>query len=172
MIVAGQPAVNYTFDAANDLTQITQGTSGVSFTYDAASRRTSLTLPNSITAEYSYDSASELTGLSYQVGQQLIHLWSDFWSIDSDLGALFRLWGRLLGRVAGGFVLGWLTQRSRSIWPGVLAHSVYDAFAGSLVPRAPVHYFVFLWILIAVVLFRYWPVRVGQPDRGKFICAT
>ena len=34
MTVAGQPTVSYTYDIANRLTQITQGTSTVSFTYD------------------------------------------------------------------------------------------------------------------------------------------
>ncbi len=68
MTVAGQPAVNYSYDNANRLTQVTQGTSTVSFTYDAASRRTSLTLPNGVAMSYSYDTASQLTGLSYTSG--------------------------------------------------------------------------------------------------------
>jgi RHS repeat-associated protein len=65
MTVAGQPAVNYTFDNANRLTNITQGTSTVQFAYDNANRRTALTLPNSIVTSYGYDNASELTGLTY-----------------------------------------------------------------------------------------------------------
>jgi hypothetical protein len=39
MTVSGQPAVNYTFDAADRPTQITQGGSTVQFSYDAANRR-------------------------------------------------------------------------------------------------------------------------------------
>jgi YD repeat-containing protein len=46
MTVLGQPTVTYTYDNANRLTQITQGTATVTFAYDAANRRTSLTLPN------------------------------------------------------------------------------------------------------------------------------
>ena len=37
-------------------------------TYDPAGRRSTLTLPNGITTSYSYDNASQLTGLSYQLG--------------------------------------------------------------------------------------------------------
>jgi uncharacterized protein RhaS with RHS repeats len=39
MIVAGQPQVTYSYDNANRLTQISQGTSTVSFSYDTANRR-------------------------------------------------------------------------------------------------------------------------------------
>jgi YD repeat-containing protein len=48
LTVPGQSVVNYTFDAANRLTQITQGATTVGFTYDAASRRATLTLQNGI----------------------------------------------------------------------------------------------------------------------------
>jgi YD repeat-containing protein len=47
MGVSGQTAVNYTFDNANRLTQINQGSANVSFGYDS-DRRTSLTLPNGV----------------------------------------------------------------------------------------------------------------------------
>ena len=50
------------------LTQITQGTSSVGFTYDSANRRSVLTLPNGITATYTYDNNSRLTGLDYHLG--------------------------------------------------------------------------------------------------------
>jgi YD repeat-containing protein len=52
MTVLGQPTVNYTYDAADRLTQITQGSATVSFTYDNANRRTSLTLPNGVGLSY------------------------------------------------------------------------------------------------------------------------
>src|SRR5712691_9651106 len=68
LTVPGQSVVNYTFDAANRLTQIAQGTTTVGFSYDAANRRATLTLPNGITATYSYDSASQLTGMTYTNG--------------------------------------------------------------------------------------------------------
>ncbi len=65
---AERAAVNYTFDNANRLTQTTQGTSTVSLGYDNANRRTSLTLPNGVVVSYSYDTASQLTAMSYQIG--------------------------------------------------------------------------------------------------------
>jgi len=67
MTIAGQPAVNNSYDNANRLTQIGQGTSTVAFAYDAAGR-TSLTLANGVVMSYSYDAASQLTGLTYTLG--------------------------------------------------------------------------------------------------------
>lgn len=69
MTVAGQTAVDYSYDNANRLTGMTQGTStSVSFGYDNANKRSSLTLPNGIVVSYSYDSASQLTGITYTNG--------------------------------------------------------------------------------------------------------
>ena len=61
-------AVTYTYDDANRLTQISQGSAIVALGYDAANRRTSLTLPNGIVVTYGYDAASHLTSLSYASG--------------------------------------------------------------------------------------------------------
>jgi YD repeat-containing protein len=72
MTVAGQPTINYTYDNANRLTQITQGSSTVAFTYDNANRRTSLTRPNGILVEYGYDAASRVTGITYKQGQNVL----------------------------------------------------------------------------------------------------
>jgi RHS repeat-associated protein len=66
MTVAGQTAINYTYDNANRLTQITQGSATVTYTYDAAGRRTSVTLPNEVLIEYTYDAASRVTSISYK----------------------------------------------------------------------------------------------------------
>ena len=65
MTVAGQSAVNYSWDNANRLAGITQAGSPVSFSYDSASRRSTLTLANGIVAAYPSDTASRLTGISY-----------------------------------------------------------------------------------------------------------
>src|SRR5439155_15328235 len=59
----------YTYDVADRLTQIAQGASTVGFTYDNATRRSTLTLPNGVTVAYSFDAASQLTGLTYSLGQ-------------------------------------------------------------------------------------------------------
>ena len=66
--VAGQVAVSYTYDNGNRPTGITQGSSAVSLAYDNTNRRTSLTLPNGVQVAYSYDPASQLTGLTYTLG--------------------------------------------------------------------------------------------------------
>ncbi len=68
MTVAGQTGVTYTWDNANRLTGITQGTSAVGFSYDAANRRTQLTLPNGIVVAYTYDSGSRVTGRTWTLG--------------------------------------------------------------------------------------------------------
>src|SRR5207247_4602084 len=65
---AGQPAVNSAYYDGARLIQISQGSSTAAFTCDPAGRRSTLTLPNGITTSYSYDNASQLTGLSYQLG--------------------------------------------------------------------------------------------------------
>jgi len=66
MTVSGQPSVVYTYDNANRLTQIAQGSSIVGFGYDTANRRTSLTLPNGVLVEYTYDAASRIMGITYK----------------------------------------------------------------------------------------------------------
>jgi YD repeat-containing protein len=68
MLVAGQTQVSYSWDNANRLTGITQGTASVGFQYDNANRRTQLTLPNGVTVAYSYDSDSRVSGITYTAG--------------------------------------------------------------------------------------------------------
>lgn len=68
MTVVGQTQVVYTYDNANRLTQVQQGTSTVTIGYDDADWRTSMTYPNTNKIEYSYNAASELTSLTYKQG--------------------------------------------------------------------------------------------------------
>lgn len=92
------------------------------------------------------------------------HFSSDFWfSRRPAQGALFQLGFRVFMCVALSFVLGWLTLRSQSIFPAAVAHALYNVlvysnfgpdFLGKSVVR------VALWGLLALLLFRYWPVRV------------
>lgn len=72
MTVTGQPAVIYTWDDANRLTQIVQASTTVAFGYDNADRRSALTLPNGITVQYGYDQASRLTALTYMLGTNIL----------------------------------------------------------------------------------------------------
>lgn len=108
MTVAGQPTVNYTYDNANLLTQITQASSTVAIAYNAAGRRTSLTLPNGILTEYGYDLASQLTSLTYKRGGSVI----------GDLTYNYDNAGRRT-RMGGSF--------ARSISPLALSSATYNA---------------------------------------------
>ncbi|PYO27342.1 MAG: hypothetical protein DMD86_18055, partial [Candidatus Rokuibacteriota bacterium] len=63
-----QAPVAYTYDTADRLTQINQGAAVVGLSYDGVGRRTSLTLPNGVVTECSYDAASRLTGRTYKHG--------------------------------------------------------------------------------------------------------
>jgi RHS repeat-associated protein len=68
MQAASQAQVSYSYDNADRLTGISQGSTNLSFGYDAAGRRTSATLPGGITATYTRDAASQLTGITYASG--------------------------------------------------------------------------------------------------------
>jgi RHS repeat-associated protein len=72
MTVAGQPQVTYTYDNANRLTQIAQGTSAVTLGYDNANRRTSLAMSNGVNASYTYDNDSRVTGITYNFNATML----------------------------------------------------------------------------------------------------
>jgi len=69
MQAAGQPVVNYSYDANSRLTGINTTINGVvqnfSLAYDSAGRRTDLTSPNSVTTNYTYDNASHLLEMKH-----------------------------------------------------------------------------------------------------------
>lgn len=72
MTVAGQAAVNYSYDNANRLTQITQGTVNVVFSYDSGGRVSAVTHSNGIAIEYTYDASANLTGITYKKNAAVI----------------------------------------------------------------------------------------------------
>jgi RHS repeat-associated protein len=72
MTVTGQPTVNYEYDDVNRLKQISQGSAIVKFSYDEADRLIAKTLPNGVVAEYSYDSGSQLTEITYRQGATVL----------------------------------------------------------------------------------------------------
>jgi RHS repeat-associated protein len=94
MSVFGQPDVAYTFDSCDRLTQITQGSATVTIGYDTANQRTSLTLPNGVSATYSHDNASRLTGITYQQGATsvgtLTYSYDDVGRVATRGGTLFQ----------------------------------------------------------------------------------
>ncbi|MBI5043378.1 MAG: hypothetical protein HZC10_06035 [Nitrospirae bacterium] len=69
MTVAGQLAVSYSYDSNSRLTginaTINNVASGFSLSYDALGRRTSLTLPNGVKTNYTYDDGSRLLNLDH-----------------------------------------------------------------------------------------------------------
>jgi RHS repeat-associated protein len=69
---AVQTPIAYTYDAANRLTTITQGTSVVTLRSDAANRRIALRLPNGTRTGYGYDGASRITTLTYRAGAAVL----------------------------------------------------------------------------------------------------
>jgi RHS repeat-associated protein len=72
MTVLGQTTITYSYDNADRLTQIIQDSTTVSIAYDAAGRRTSLTAPNGVVTEYSYDAASRLIGQTFKNGANVL----------------------------------------------------------------------------------------------------
>ena len=65
MTVVGQPTVSYSWDNANRLTGITQGSASIPIAYDNADRRNTLTLPNGIVLTYTYDNDSRVTAMTW-----------------------------------------------------------------------------------------------------------
>jgi membrane protease YdiL (CAAX protease family) len=90
------------------------------------------------------------------------HIYSDFSHPHHSYLQIFeRLGGRVLMILSVGFVLSWLTLKSRTIVPATLCHALYNAlvfappglvFAGMGYLRTTV------WGAAAIILFRYWPV--------------
>jgi len=65
MQLVGQSQVNYTYNPAEQLTEVQQGGLSASIGYDQAARRLSLTLPNDVAVNYTYDNDSRITQLAY-----------------------------------------------------------------------------------------------------------
>jgi RHS repeat-associated protein len=67
MTAVGRPTMSYSWDNANRLIGITQGSTSIPLGYDNADRRTSLTLPNGIVLTYTYDNDSRVTAMTWKV---------------------------------------------------------------------------------------------------------
>jgi membrane protease YdiL (CAAX protease family) len=91
-----------------------------------------------------------------------IHFYTDFNLQMTELDALLGVCQRIFMCLALGFVFGWLTLRTKSIWPAVISHASFNILASSpsdyqFTERATVR--AALWALLAYILFRYWPVQ-------------
>jgi membrane protease YdiL (CAAX protease family) len=90
------------------------------------------------------------------------HFYGDSYSWFSDLEIVTALLSRVLFCLILGFVLAWLTLRSKSLIPATLAHGMNNVFAYCKPEKSfPGGHWVYLGLLtlLAYVLFRYWPVE-------------
>ena len=100
--------VTYTYDNADRLTQIAQGTSSAGFSYDNANRRSTLALSNGVNVAYTYDNDSRVTGITYKYNTNVL----------GDLAYTYDSLGRRT-LVNGSF--------ARTLLPGALNSAIYDA---------------------------------------------
>ncbi len=65
MTAGNQSTVNYSYNANNEVTSLSNGTLGASFSYDPDGRRAQAQLPNGVNVAYGYDQDSNLTSIGY-----------------------------------------------------------------------------------------------------------
>jgi len=71
-------SVNYSYDIAGNVSQISQGGKSISYIYDSQGRRSSYSTSDGATVRYSYDSAGRLQGLRDGIDQSLVsYLYND-----------------------------------------------------------------------------------------------
>jgi membrane protease YdiL (CAAX protease family) len=101
------------------------------------------------------------------------HFAGDFSPRFSDGAVAIALGLRLARCVAMSSVLGWLTLRTHSILPAILAHAIYNSFVESPAIRwttAQDGSTILSWALLGFVLLRWWPVEVELiPESGAHI---
>jgi membrane protease YdiL (CAAX protease family) len=88
-------------------------------------------------------------------------------TLGNDSNVVEQIIFRIVMCLAIGFVLSWLTIQSGSLPPPILAHCLYNLLlAKSGVTEVPgeTEILVVLWSILAVVLFRYWPVAERNHD--------
>lgn len=109
------------------------------------------------------------------------HFIGDFQGTNEDYQVFFKLVFRLFSCVVLGYVFGWLTLRSGSIWPAALAHGFHNVWVLSGLQWLGeqdslwVRYIPWVgWVLLAVALYRFWPPSIVQdvsiesePDVGE-----
>ena len=105
------------------------------------------------------------------------HFHSDFQQTAYDYQVLLKVINRVAFCLALGYVLGWLTLSSRSIWPAVLAHGLSNIWAFSSIdyfnwPRSfdlTAAIITLCWGLLAIGLFRFWPPPLPQDESPAFM---
>jgi membrane protease YdiL (CAAX protease family) len=108
-----------------------------------------------------------LLGLAWSA----FHFHSDFQQTAHDYQVLLRVIYRVAFCTGLGYVLGWLTLSSRSIWPAILVHGLNNIWAFSAIDffngrhgfNLTAALVAVCWGLLAIGLFRFWPPSLG-PD--------
>jgi membrane protease YdiL (CAAX protease family) len=100
------------------------------------------------------------------------HFTGDFTRVGTDTAVFSQFVFRLTTCITMSYTLGWLTLRSRSVWPAALAHGfsnvwifspryslvgIQDGFLRSAIVTA-------CWAVLGFVLFRYWPPSIAAQD--------
>ena len=91
------------------------------------------------------------------------HFYDDFSPRLNDAEVFLRISFRLAGAIAMSGVLGWPALKTGSILPATLAHGVFNSLVeSSLRLKLPGQGIltIFIWGLLAYVLFWCWPVQV------------
>lgn len=97
------------------------------------------------------------------------HFLGDFRGTSEDYQVPIHLLTRLWFCVTMGYVFGWLTLRSGSIWPAALAHGMQDVwpFSNSVLFQGQDRIVARIiaavcWGVLAFALFRWWPLARTQ----------
>jgi membrane protease YdiL (CAAX protease family) len=96
------------------------------------------------------------------------HLNRDFSGSFTDGSVIVMLCLRLSEALPLSFVAGWLTLRTGSVLPAVVTHGLQNVLGYS--PLGPKFWgfalvIDFLWVVLAYVLFRYWPVQMEAAEQ-------
>jgi membrane protease YdiL (CAAX protease family) len=93
------------------------------------------------------------------------HFLGDFLRMTEDYQVFLQFFFRITTCIAMSYVLGWLTLRSRSIWPAALAHGLSNVWILAMTYSLDWQQSPFVrriivavcWGLLGFALFRFWP---------------
>ena len=97
------------------------------------------------------------------------HFASDFHWRMTAAGVALQVAQRLAETIAQAYVLGWLTIRSRSILPAVIAHALFNiSLSANGFLKEPIYIPVWVialeWAVVGYLLFRYFPPGAANDE--------
>jgi len=97
----------------------------------------------------------------------IAHLNGDFSPHLTDALVIFRLFVRFCEAIPLSFITGWITLRSGSVLPAIVAHGLLNIAGES--PLGPKFRHLalllyLLWSALAYLLFRFWPVAIDSSE--------